>query len=192
MATSAPRFLLQPELPVCQTDLPLDWYQEEFRPYAEEYLALPDRRPETLFRWLDRYVKPAQAHFGDALLLLAHFYMGGEIVKLVERYGGGSASTNPDVARCKKRGERHWTRRSLSASGPSQGRTWSKLAICVPSRRVPARRSKRTPSAVCSLAGVSVGEACGRGGDQSRLSQRDQKLPRTAAVAAAATVSPRS
>jgi quinolinate synthase len=85
---SAPRFVLQPELPVCQTDLPLDWYQEEFKPYAEEYLALPDRLPETLFGWLDGYVKPAQQHFGDALLLLAHFYMGGEIVKLVERYGG--------------------------------------------------------------------------------------------------------
>lgn len=87
--TSATKFHLQPELPVCQTDLPLDWYQEEFKPYAEEYLALPDRKPATLFGWLDRYVKPAQAHFGDSLLLLAHFYMGGEIVKVVERYGGG-------------------------------------------------------------------------------------------------------
>ncbi len=81
-------FHLHPELPLCQTDLPLDWYQEEFRPYAEEYLALPDRLPATVFGWLDRYVRPAQEHFGDALLLLAHFYMGGEIVKLVERYGG--------------------------------------------------------------------------------------------------------
>jgi quinolinate synthase len=87
--TAAAKFHLQPELPVCQTDLPLDWYQEEFKPYAEEYLALPDRKPATLFGWLDRYVKPAQAHFGDSLLLLAHFYMGGEIVKVVERYGGG-------------------------------------------------------------------------------------------------------
>jgi len=81
-------FHLQPGLPICQTDLPLDWYQEEFKPYAEEYLALPDRRPETVFRWLDGYVRPAQEHFGDALFLLAHFFMGGEIVKLVERYGG--------------------------------------------------------------------------------------------------------
>jgi len=87
------RFHLQPELPVCQTDLPLDWYQAEFRPYAEEYLALPDRLPATLFRWLDRYVRPAQEHFGDALLLLAHFYMGGEIVKIVEHYGGGVADS---------------------------------------------------------------------------------------------------
>jgi len=91
--TSATKFHLQPELPVCQTDLPLDWYQEEFKPYAEEYLALPDRKPATLFGWLDRYVKPAQAHFGDSLLLLAHFYMGGEIVKVVERYGGGVADS---------------------------------------------------------------------------------------------------
>ena len=79
---------LAPGLPICQTDLPLDWYQEELRPYAEEYLALPDRTPETVLPWLDRYVEPARDHFGDSLLLLAHFYMGGEIVKMVERYGG--------------------------------------------------------------------------------------------------------
>ena len=30
---------LDPTLPICQTDLPLDWYQREFKPYAEEYLA---------------------------------------------------------------------------------------------------------------------------------------------------------
>ncbi len=96
-ATSAPpsrnRFALQPDVPLCQTDLPLDWYQDELRPYAEEYLALPDRRAETIFRWLDGYVLPAREHFGDALLLLAHFYMGGEIVKLVERYGGSVADS---------------------------------------------------------------------------------------------------
>jgi quinolinate synthase len=79
---------LEPDMAICQTDLPLDWYQEEFKPYAEEYLRLPDRKPGTVLPWLDRYVKPAQEHFGDALLLVAHFYMGGEIVKLVERYGG--------------------------------------------------------------------------------------------------------
>jgi len=84
---------LRPDLPICQSDFPLDWYQEEFRPYAEEYLALPDRRPVTVFDYLDRYVRPAQEHFGDALLLLAHFYMGGEIVKLVERYGGTVADS---------------------------------------------------------------------------------------------------
>ncbi len=79
---------LEPGLPICQTDLPLDWYQAGFRPYAEEYLALPDRTPETVLPWLDAYAAPALAHFGDSLLLAAHFYMGGEIVKLVERYGG--------------------------------------------------------------------------------------------------------
>jgi quinolinate synthase len=68
---------LDPELPICQTDLPLDWYQREFQPYAEEYLALPDRRPATVLAWLDRYVQPAMAHFGDSLLLVAHFCMGG-------------------------------------------------------------------------------------------------------------------
>ena len=35
--------VLRPEIPVCQTDLPLDWYQSEFRPYAEEYLALREK-----------------------------------------------------------------------------------------------------------------------------------------------------
>ena len=84
---------LQPEIPICQTDLPVDWYQEEFKPYAEEYIALPDRKPETVFGWLDRYAIPAVDHFGDSLLLLAHFYMGGEIVKLVERYGGRIADS---------------------------------------------------------------------------------------------------
>ena len=84
---------LRPGVPICQTDLPLDWYQEEFRPYAEEYLALPDRTPESVLPWLDSYVRPAQQHFGDSLLLLAHFYMGGEIVKLVERYGGAVADS---------------------------------------------------------------------------------------------------
>jgi quinolinate synthase len=85
--------VLAPELPLCQTALPLDWYQPEFRPYAEEFLALPDHRAETVVRWMDGYIKPARAHFGDSLLLLAHYYMGGEIVKLVEHYGGRIADS---------------------------------------------------------------------------------------------------
>jgi quinolinate synthase len=96
MGTAAipPRALtLHADIPLCQTDFPLDWYQPEFRPYAEEFLALPDRRAETVVRWLDGYVRPAQEHFGDELLLLAHFYMGGEIVKLVQRYGGAIADS---------------------------------------------------------------------------------------------------
>jgi quinolinate synthase len=84
---------LAPDIPLCQTDLPLDWYQEEFKPYAEEYLALPDRLPGTVLPWLDRYAQPAVDHFGEALLLVAHYYMGGEIVKLVERYGGRVADS---------------------------------------------------------------------------------------------------
>jgi len=91
--TTSPRITLLPGIPICQTDLPLDWYQAEFQPYAEEYGALPDRRPETVLPWLDRYVLPARDHFGDSLLLLAHFYMGGEIVKLVEHYGGSVADS---------------------------------------------------------------------------------------------------
>ena len=84
---------LQADIPICQGDLPLDWYQEEFKSYAEEYIALPDRTPESVLPWLDGYIKPALDHFGDSLLLLAHYYMGGEIVKLVERYGGKVADS---------------------------------------------------------------------------------------------------
>jgi len=84
---------IRPDIPICQTDLPLDRYQEEFRPYAEEYLALPDRLPITVLPWMDRYIQPALDHFGDQLMLLAHYYMGGEIVKLVERYGGKIADS---------------------------------------------------------------------------------------------------
>jgi len=73
---------------ICQQDLPLDWYQEEFKGYAEEYLALPDRLPGTVLPWMDRYIHPALEHFGPSIVLLAHYYMGGEIVKLVQRYGG--------------------------------------------------------------------------------------------------------
>ncbi len=87
------KFYLEPEIPICQGDLPLDWYQPAFQPYAEEYLALSDRTPETVLPWLDGYIKPALDHFGDSLLLLAHYYMGGEIVKLVERYGGKVADS---------------------------------------------------------------------------------------------------
>ena len=82
-----------PDMPICQQDLPLDWYQEEFKPYAEEYLALPDRKPETVLPWMHRYIHPALDHFGPRLMLLAHYYMGGEIVKLVERYGGRIADS---------------------------------------------------------------------------------------------------
>ncbi len=84
---------LTPGMDICQTDLPLDWYQEELKPYADEYLALPDRRPETVLPWMDGYILPALEHFGDKLMLLAHYYMGGEIVKLVERYGGRIADS---------------------------------------------------------------------------------------------------
>jgi quinolinate synthase len=84
---------IEPGLPICQTDLPLDWYQEEFRPYAEEYLGLPDRTPESVLPWMDRYLEPARKELGPKLLLLAHYYMGGEIVKLVEHYGGRVADS---------------------------------------------------------------------------------------------------
>ena len=73
---------------ICQSDYPLDWYQEEFIPYAEEYQALPNRELSTILNWMSPYVKKAQAHFGNSLLLLAHYYMGGDIVKTIEHFGG--------------------------------------------------------------------------------------------------------
>jgi quinolinate synthase len=84
---------LRPDMEICQTDLPLDWYQDEFKSYAEEYLRLPDRLPGTVLPWMDGYIRPALEHFGPSLMLLAHYYMGGEIVKLVERYGGRIADS---------------------------------------------------------------------------------------------------
>jgi quinolinate synthase len=42
---------------------------------------------------MDRYIEPALAALGDRVMLLAHYYMGGEIVKLVERYGGHIADS---------------------------------------------------------------------------------------------------
>ena len=92
-APASSGIVLEPDMPICQRDLPLDWYQEEFKPYAEEYLALPDRKPATVLPWMDRYIHPALDHFGRDLMLLAHYYMGGEIVKLVERYGGRIADS---------------------------------------------------------------------------------------------------
>ncbi len=86
-------FVLRPSIPICQTDLPLDWYQEEFKPYAEEYLRLPDRTPQSVLPWMDSYIRPALDALGPQVMLLAHYYMGGEIVKLVERYGGQVADS---------------------------------------------------------------------------------------------------
>lgn len=82
------RTIMSPDMDICQSDYPVDWYQEAFVPYAEEYQALPDRKMATIVKWMARYIKPAQDHFGDKLLLLAHYYMGGEIVKLIEEFGG--------------------------------------------------------------------------------------------------------
>jgi quinolinate synthase len=42
---------------------------------------------------MDSYIQPALAALGDRVMLLAHYYMGGEIVKLVERYGGHIADS---------------------------------------------------------------------------------------------------
>lgn len=76
------------DMSICQSDYPIDWYQEDFIPYAEEYQALPDRKLTTVLEWMKPYMKKAQDHFGDKLLLLAHYYMGGDIVRLIEQFGG--------------------------------------------------------------------------------------------------------
>lgn len=76
------------DMSICQSDYPLDWYQPEFVPYAEAYQALPDRKLTTVLNWMTPYMKMAQDHFGPELLLLAHYYMGGDIVRLIEQFGG--------------------------------------------------------------------------------------------------------
>ncbi len=76
------------DMNICQSDYPLDWYQKEFIPYAEEYQSLPDRKLTTVLTWMNPYLKKAQNHFGDKMLLLAHYYMGGDIVRLIEQFGG--------------------------------------------------------------------------------------------------------
>lgn len=80
--------MFKPDMQVCQDDYPLDWYQQEFLPYAEEYQALPDRDTLTTLLWMQPYIDSAIKHFGDSLLLLAHYYMGGEIVKIIQHFGG--------------------------------------------------------------------------------------------------------
>jgi quinolinate synthase len=80
--------LMHPTMQVCQTDYPLDWYQQEFMPYAEAYQALPDRDLVTTIAWMQPYMDAAMKHFGDSLLLLAHYYMGGDIVKIINHFGG--------------------------------------------------------------------------------------------------------
>jgi quinolinate synthase len=86
--TATQELLVKPDMQVCQDDYPLDWYQQEFLPYAEEYQALPDRDLITIISWMQRYMDAAYQHFGDSLLLLAHYYMGGEIVKIINYFGG--------------------------------------------------------------------------------------------------------
>jgi quinolinate synthase len=76
------------EMSICQSDYPLDWYQDDFVPYAQAYQALPDRKLTTILAWMKPYLTKAQDYFGDQLLLLAHYYMGGDIVRLVEQFGG--------------------------------------------------------------------------------------------------------
>jgi len=76
------------DMSICQSDYPIDWYQEAFIPYAEAYAALPDRKLTTILNWMKPYMEKAINHFGPNLLLLSHYYMGGEIVKLIEQFGG--------------------------------------------------------------------------------------------------------
>ncbi|HEV2614843.1 MAG TPA: quinolinate synthase NadA [Gammaproteobacteria bacterium] len=84
---------LIPDMQVCQDDYPLDQYQKEFTPYAEEYQALPDRDISTTLAWMQPYIKKATDHFGNNLLLLAHYYMGGEIVNIMKYFGGTVADS---------------------------------------------------------------------------------------------------
>lgn len=93
----ASKKLIKPDMQICQSDYPLDWYQQEFLPYAEQYQALPDRDLITIISWMQPYVDKAKKAFGDSLLLLAHYYMGGEIVKII-RYLGGEIGDSYQLA----------------------------------------------------------------------------------------------
>lgn len=88
-SAASPRTIAVPlDMPVCQLDYPLDHYSEALAPYAEAYLTLPDRELGTVLKWMEPFMKKAQDHFGPKLLLLAHYYMGGSISKIVEFFGG--------------------------------------------------------------------------------------------------------
>jgi len=76
------------DMEICQNDYPLDWYQQEFLPYAESYQSLPDRDIVTIIAWMQPYIEAAKKHFGDTLLLAAHYYMGGEITRIIRHFGG--------------------------------------------------------------------------------------------------------
>lgn len=99
---------LNPDMPICQTDYPLDRYQPEFVPYAEEYLALPDRRPVTVLPWMRRHMEPALNKLGDKVLLLAHYYMGGDIVKLIKLFGGQVGDSYELALKAVKNPEKKW------------------------------------------------------------------------------------
>ncbi len=73
---------------VCQKDYPLDCYQQEFTKYAYEYQNLADHEWQTVINWMKPYVTKAKKHFGKNLLLLAHYYMGGDIVRIIEYFDG--------------------------------------------------------------------------------------------------------
>jgi quinolinate synthase len=64
----ATQHLLKTTMQVCQDDYPLDWYQQEFLPYAEEYQALVDRDIVTTLLWMQPYIEAAINYFGDSLL----------------------------------------------------------------------------------------------------------------------------
>ncbi len=78
-APSSSNMPIQPGMTICQKDYPLDWYPNDFIPYAESYLALPDRQLTTVVNWMTPYMKKARDHFGDQLLLLAHYYMAEKL-----------------------------------------------------------------------------------------------------------------
>ena len=51
------------DMSICQSDYPLDWYQQDFIPYAEAYQALPDRKLTTVLAWMTPYMEKAKDHF---------------------------------------------------------------------------------------------------------------------------------
>ena len=57
LTSSTTKQLFKPDMQICQDDYPLDWYQNEFLPYAEEYQALPDHNILTTTLWMEPYLR---------------------------------------------------------------------------------------------------------------------------------------
>ena len=64
---------------ICQSDYPLDWYQQEFIPYAEEYWRYLIANFKRLLHWMQPYIKE-----GAQIILAIHYYYWRIIIWVVK------------------------------------------------------------------------------------------------------------